>query len=102
SPGLLANAWRMEPRFRDWPVPGLQRYALPWVAGFTGIGYNVNLTRRPVTSMTDLLTSPDLHGRVSLTAEMRDVIGLILLDQGSDPADFSATEFHTAAGILQQ
>jgi spermidine/putrescine transport system substrate-binding protein len=102
SPGLLTNAWRMDPRFRDWPVPDVRRYALPWVAGFTGIGYNVNLTRRPVTSMTDLLTSPDLHGRVSLTAEMRDVIGLILLDQGSDPADFSATEFGTAAGILQR
>jgi spermidine/putrescine transport system substrate-binding protein len=102
SPGLLTQAGRMQPRFRDWPVPDLRRYSLPWVAGFTGIGYNVELTGRPVTSMTDLLTSPDLHGRVSLTAEMRDVIGLILLDQGSDPADFSATEFHTASGILQR
>ena len=102
SPGLLTQAWRMEPRFRDWPVPDLQRYALPWVAGFTGIGYNVKLTRRPVTSMTDLLTAPDLHGRVSLTAEMRDVIGLILLDQGSDPADFSAAEFRAATAMLQR
>jgi spermidine/putrescine transport system substrate-binding protein len=75
SPGLLTGAWRMEPRFRDWPVPGLRRYSLPWVGGFTGIGYNLTQTHRPITSMTDLLTAPDLHGRVSLVAEMRDVVG---------------------------
>jgi spermidine/putrescine transport system substrate-binding protein len=102
SPGLLTQAWRLEPRFRDWPVPDLQRYALPWVGGFTGIGYNVKLTRRPVTSMTDLLTASDLHGRVSLVAEMRDVMGLLLLDQGSDPADFSAAEFGAAIAMLQR
>jgi spermidine/putrescine transport system substrate-binding protein len=102
SPGLLTHAWRLQPRFRDWPVPDLRRYALPWVGGFTGIGYNVTLTRRPVTSMTDLLSSSDLHGRVSLVAEMRDVIGLILLDQGSDPADFSAAEFGAAIAMLQR
>lgn len=102
SPGLLTHAWRMQPRFRDWPVPDLRRYALPWVAGFTGIGYNLNLTRRPVTSMTDLLTARDLHGRVSLTSEMRDVMGLIMLDQGSDPADFSPAEFRAATALLQR
>jgi spermidine/putrescine transport system substrate-binding protein len=102
SPALLTQAWRLQPRFRDWPVPGLRRYALPWVAGFTGIGYNARLTRRPVTSMTDLLTAPDLHGRVSLTAEMRDVMGLILLDQGSDPAGFTDAEFRAATALLQQ
>jgi spermidine/putrescine transport system substrate-binding protein len=102
SPGLLTQAWRLQPRFRDWPVPDLRRYALPWVGGFTGIGYNVKLTRRPVTSMTDLLTAPDLHGRVSLVAEMRDVMGLILLDQGSDPADFSSVEFSAAIAMLRR
>jgi spermidine/putrescine transport system substrate-binding protein len=102
SPGLLTQAWRLRPRFRDWPVPDLRRYALPWVGGFTGIGYNISQTHRPVTSMTDLLTAPDLHGRVSLVAEMRDVMGLILLDQGSDPADFTPAEFRAAIGMLQR
>jgi spermidine/putrescine transport system substrate-binding protein len=102
SPGGLTEAWRLEPRFRDWPVPDLRRYSLPWVAGFTGIGYNLNQTHRPVTSMTDLLTAPDLHGRVALVAEMRDVVGLILLDQGSDPADFTPAEFRAAIAMLQR
>jgi spermidine/putrescine transport system substrate-binding protein len=98
----LPQAWRLEPRFRDWPVPDLRRYSLPWVGGFTGIGYNLNQTRRPITSMTDLLTAPDLHGRVSLVAEMRDVVGLILLDLGSDPADFTPFEFRAAIAMLQR
>jgi spermidine/putrescine transport system substrate-binding protein len=52
--------------------------------------------------MTDLLTSPDLHGRVSLPAEMRDVVGLILLDQGSEPEDFTPAEFRAAIAMLQR
>lgn len=102
SPSLLTQAWRLEPRFHDWPVPDLRRYALPWVGGFTGIGYNLDQTHRAITSMTDLLTAPDLRGRVSLVAEMRDVIGLILLDQGSDPADFTPGEFRAAIAMLQR
>jgi spermidine/putrescine transport system substrate-binding protein len=101
SPHQLTQAWRLEPRFRDWPVPGLRRYSLPWVGGFTGIGYNLTQTRRPITSMTDLLTAPDLRGKVSLVAEMRDVMGLILLDQGADPADFTPAEFRAAITMLQ-
>jgi spermidine/putrescine transport system substrate-binding protein len=102
SPGLLTESWRLEPRFQDWPVPDLRRYSLPWVGGFTGIGYNLNQTHRPITSMNDLLTAPDLHGRVSLVAEMRDVMGLILLDRGSDPADFTPAEFRAAIAMLQR
>jgi spermidine/putrescine transport system substrate-binding protein len=102
SPGTLTEAWRLEPRFRDWPVPDLRRYSLPWVAGFTGIGYNINETHRPITSMTDLLTAPDLRGRVSLVAEMRDVVGLLLLDQGSDPTDFTPAEFGAAITMLER
>ncbi|HUZ35551.1 MAG TPA: spermidine/putrescine ABC transporter substrate-binding protein [Streptosporangiaceae bacterium] len=102
SPGLLTNARRLRPQFRDWPVPDLPRYALPWQGGFTGIGYNAKVTRRPVTGMTDLLTAPDLRGRVSLVSDMRDVVGLVLLDQGSNPADFTAAEFGRALAMLRR
>jgi len=101
SPQVLSQAWRLLPRFRSWPIPGLPHYALPWQGGFTGIGYNPTLTRRPVTSMTELLTAPDLHGRVSLVSDMRDVMGLLLLDQGSDPASFTDHEFDTALATLR-
>jgi spermidine/putrescine transport system substrate-binding protein len=102
SPGLLTEGWRLLPRFRDWPVPDLRRYSLPWQGGFTGIGYNLALTRRPVTTMTELLTAPDLHGRVSLVTSMPDVMGLIMLEQGSDPGAFSAAEFRGALAMLRR
>jgi spermidine/putrescine transport system substrate-binding protein len=50
--------------------------------------------------MTDLLTSPDLRGRVSLVADMRDVMGLVMLDQGIDPGSFSHHDFNAALGTL--
>lgn len=102
SAHTVSQAWRMLPPFRDWPVPGLTRYAMPWQAGFTGIGYNLSQTRRPVTSMTDLLTAPDLHGRVSLVSDMRDVMGLLLLEMGSDPASFTDAEFGAALAVLRR
>jgi spermidine/putrescine transport system substrate-binding protein len=102
SAGMLPNAAHLLPQFRDWPVPDIRRYSLAWQGGFTGIGYNAQATRRPVTSMTDLLTAPDLRGRVSLVADMRDVMGLILLDMGSDPSDFSTAEFDAALAMLSR
>jgi spermidine/putrescine transport system substrate-binding protein len=84
------------------PITGLLGYSLPWQAGLTGIGYNLAATGRPVRSMTDLLTSPDLRGRVSLVTDMRDDMGLILLDQGHDPAAFSNAEFDLTLDILDR
>jgi spermidine/putrescine transport system substrate-binding protein len=100
SPALIPGGARLLPRFRNWPVPDVRRYSLPWQAGFTGIAYNERVTGRRVTSMTDLLTSPDLRGRVSLVADMRDVMGLVMLDQGIDPGSFSHHDFNAALGTL--
>jgi spermidine/putrescine transport system substrate-binding protein len=96
SPDLVPGAARVLPRFRDWPVPDARRYCLPWQGGFTGILYNARLTGRPVLGIMDLLTARDLHGRVTLASDMRDVIGLVMLELGIDPGDFSRAEFDTA------
>jgi spermidine/putrescine transport system substrate-binding protein len=100
SPELVPNATRLLPHFRDYPVPGINRYSLPWQGGFTGIVYNSAVTHRPVVSMKDLLTSPDLHGKVSLATEMRDVLTLVMLDMGIDPLTFTSREFGAAVTAL--
>jgi len=76
------------------------RYSLPWQGGFTGIVYNSAVTHRPVTSMRDFLTAPDLHGKVSLATEIRDVLTLIMLDMGIDPIAFTDREFAAAVAAL--
>ena len=39
-------------------------------------------------SFEELLSRKDLKGRVTLLTEMRDTMGLALLAQGDDPADW--------------
>ncbi len=102
SPGGVPNASRLRPEFRNWPVADVRRFSLPWQGGLTGIAYNMAATHRPVTSMHDLLTAPDLKGRVSLVADMRDVMGLIILAEGGNPAAFSSTEFGSALAMLRR
>jgi spermidine/putrescine transport system substrate-binding protein len=100
SPAAMPNASRLLPQFRSWPVPDVRRYSLPWQCGFTGIAYNLKRTHRPVTSMTDLLTSPDLHGKVALSTDMRDVVSLVMLDMGVNPSAFTERDFGAAVATI--
>jgi spermidine/putrescine transport system substrate-binding protein len=66
----------------------------------TGICYNSELTD-PVTSFEELLTRPDLKGKIDLLSEMRDTMLFLLLMEGSDPEDFTEDEFTAAIESLQ-
>ncbi len=74
-------------------------YSVPWQSGMTGICYNSELTD-PVLSFEELLTRPDLKGKVELLTEMRDTMAFMLLLQGSDPEDFTDEEFTEAISVL--
>lgn len=100
SPRLVPGAARLLTRFRAWPVPDVRRYSLPWQGGLTGIVYNYRVTGRPISGILDMLTDPALRGRVSLDTDMRDVVGLTMLELGIDPADFSGAEFRRAVRVL--
>ena len=77
-----------------------RKYSVPWQSGMTGICYNSDLTD-PVRSYEELLTRPDLKGKIELNTEMRDTMGLMLLMQGDDPGDFTDAEFASAIDALQ-
>jgi len=62
--------------------PGAKHHS-PWQAGFTGICYNPDLTGE-VLSIEQLLTDPALKGKISLLTELRDTVGLTMMDQGAD------------------
>lgn len=76
-------------------------YSVPWQSGMTGICYNSDLTD-PVTSFKELLTRPDLKGKMELLTEMRDTMLFMLLLEGSDPEHFTADEFSSAIASLQK
>ena len=76
-------------------------YSVPWQAGMTGICYNSKLTD-PVSSWKELLTRPDLKGKIELGTEMRDTMGLTMLMMGIDPAAFTDAEFDSAIAEVQK
>ncbi len=66
----------------------------------TGICYNTELTE-PVESFEDMLTRPDLKGKVTVLNEMRDTMTFMLLMQGASPEDFTSEDFSAAIGDLK-
>ncbi|OLF12570.1 ABC transporter substrate-binding protein [Actinophytocola xanthii] len=85
-------------RGRSWD-PGTD-YAVPWQTGLAGIAYNGTVAKE-VRTVEELLTRPDLHGKVTCLSEMRDTMGLIMLSMGHDPADFTEDQFDEALTTLQ-
>jgi spermidine/putrescine transport system substrate-binding protein len=76
-------------------------HSAPWQSGVTGIAYNAAKVPE-VKSVEELLTRADLKGKVTVLTEWRDTMGLILLQQGKDPANFTADDFNNAVDYLQK
>jgi spermidine/putrescine transport system substrate-binding protein len=81
--------------------PG-RTYSLPWQSIMAGIAYNPKSTAgKAVTSMDQLLHDSSLKGRVTLLTEMRDTVGLVLIEQGVNLATVTADQFASAIAVLQ-
>lgn len=76
-------------------------YSAPWQSGVTGIAYNAAKTGE-VKTIEELLTRADLKGKVTVLTEWRDTMGLIMLQQGADPAKFTEDQFNSAIDYLQK
>ncbi|GLF99031.1 polyamine ABC transporter substrate-binding protein [Streptomyces yaizuensis] len=101
---LLPNAYaRLSAQFRapDWD-PG-RAYTYPWTGISTVIAYNIKATGgKTVDSVSQLLDDRSLKGRVGLLTEMRDTVGMALLDLGKDPARFTDDDYDSALARLQK
>ncbi|OII69842.1 spermidine/putrescine ABC transporter substrate-binding protein [Streptomyces sp. CC77] len=104
DPANLPHAYaHLAPQFRrpDWD-PG-RAYSYPWTGISTVIAYNIKATGgRKVDSVTQLLDDPKLKGRVAFLQEMRDSVGMTLLDMGKDPGKVTDADFDAALGRLQK
>ncbi|MER7485790.1 spermidine/putrescine ABC transporter substrate-binding protein [Streptomyces sp. NPDC126497] len=104
DPANLPNAFaHLSPQFRspDWD-PG-RAYSYPWQGIATVIAYNRKaLDGVEVRTFSDLLDNPRLKGRVGLLTEMRDTMGLTLLDMGKEPERFTADDYDAALARLQK
>ncbi|GAA3390261.1 spermidine/putrescine ABC transporter substrate-binding protein [Streptomyces roseoviridis] len=104
DPANLPNAYaNLSAQFRrpDWD-PG-RAYSYPWTGISTVIAYNSKATGgKKVDSVTQMLDDPSLKGRVGFLTEMRDSVGMTLLDMGKDPGSFTDADFDAAVGRLQK
>ncbi|MEE3919742.1 spermidine/putrescine ABC transporter substrate-binding protein [Micromonospora sp. BRA006-A] len=75
--------------------------AVPWQSGLAGLAYNANVTKE-IRTVDELLTRPDLKGKVTVLSEMRDTIGLLLQSLGHDPAKFTSAQFDDALNKLKK
>ncbi|KOX05952.1 MULTISPECIES: polyamine ABC transporter substrate-binding protein [unclassified Streptomyces] len=104
DPSNLPHAYtNLSAQFRnpDWD-PG-RAYSYPWQGISTVIAYNKKaLDGIEVKSVSDLLDNPRLKGRVGFLSEMRDSVGMTLLDMGKDPARFTDDDFDAAIARLQK
>jgi spermidine/putrescine transport system substrate-binding protein len=81
--------------------PG-RKYSLPWQGGFGVLAWNKAEVPGGLKNVSDLW-KPELKGRVEVLSEMRDTIGLIMLEQGKDiSGKFSEDDFMGAIDVLQK
>lgn len=98
----IPNAANLIDSLASPPVDPERRFTLPWQSGLTGIGVNTEVTGREIHTIDELLTAPDLKGKVTLLNAMTDTMSLILLSIGADPEDFTDDEFDRALEKLEK
>ncbi|RKN43347.1 polyamine ABC transporter substrate-binding protein [Micromonospora endolithica] len=97
-PNVQAN---LLPSLLDRSFDRENRIAVPWQSGLAGLAYNGSVAKE-IRTVDELLTRPDLKGKVTALSEMRDTIGLLLQSNGHDPANFTAAQFDDALNKLKK
>lgn len=98
----IPNHGRMLPSVLKDPVDPGRRYSVPWAYGYTTVAYNSKLVKQPITSVAEIFTRSDLHGKVSLFSEMEDTVALALLSLGHDPEKFTDQQFNQALEYIRR
>lgn len=81
--------------------PG-RKHSLPWQGVYGVLAWNKEKVPGGLRNVSDLW-KPELKGRVEVLSELRDTVGLILLEQGVDiMKSFTGQQFSTAIEVLEK
>ncbi|RZU62625.1 ABC transporter substrate-binding protein [Zhihengliuella halotolerans] len=98
----IPNAENLLANLKDVDFDPGRTHSLTWQSGFAGIAWNKEKVPGGLASVSDLW-KPELKGRVAVLDEMRDTMGLLMLEQGVDiSGDWGADEFGNAADVLAE
>ncbi len=99
---MIPNAANLVPALKNVAFDPGRTMSLPWQGGFAGIAWNKDELPGGLTSVSDLWDS-SLKGRVGVLSEMRDTMGCIMQDLGTQiDGDWGDDEFTAAIDMLQK
>ncbi|WP_024288807.1 PotD/PotF family extracellular solute-binding protein [Cellulomonas sp. KRMCY2] len=98
----IPNAKNLLASLQDVSFDPGRAHSLTWQSGFGGVAWSKAAVPNGVHTISDLW-APELAGRIEVLSEMRDTVGLIMLDQGVDVAgEWGDDEFFAALEVLDQ
>ncbi|MBO3084423.1 ABC transporter substrate-binding protein [Cellulomonas fengjieae] len=98
----MPHADNILPNLADVDFDEGRLHSLTWQSGFAGLAWDKEKVPGGLHTLSDLW-APELAGRVEVLSEMRDTIGLIMLDQGVDPSGaWTDDDFHAALEVLRE
>ncbi|MDI2128522.1 polyamine ABC transporter substrate-binding protein [Yinghuangia seranimata] len=104
DPTNLPDAQKnLDKRFMGNTWDPTRSYAYPWTQLATLIAYNAKATNGyEPKSVEDLLTAPQLKGKVALLTEMRDTVGMVMLSMGKKTESFNDDDYKAAIDKIQK
>src|SRR6478735_9211283 len=99
---VIPNAKNIRPQLENVDFDPGRNYTMTWQSGFGVIAWNKEKVPGGLKNVSDLW-QPELKGRVEVLSEMRDTIGLIMLEQGVDISkEFTDDQYSNALDVLQK
>lgn len=100
--GNIPNLKNLTPSLKDVDFDPGREMSVPWQGGFAGICWNKEAIPGGLASVSDLW-NPELKGRVGVLSEMRDTMGLLMLENGVDiSGEWGDEEYNEALEQLRK
>lgn len=100
--GNIPNLKNLTPSLQDVDFDPGREMSVPWQGGFAGICWNKEAIPGGLSSVSDLW-NPELKGRVGVLSEMRDTMGLLMLENGVDiSGEWGDEEYNQALEQLRK
>jgi spermidine/putrescine transport system substrate-binding protein len=87
------------PKYQNVSYDPGNRFGIPFQSGMTGIGYDIDVTGRELTSIQELF-SPEWKGKVGMFRDTLDTPSMALVAMGVNPPDSTEDDWHAAADLL--
>ena len=99
---VIPNAKNLLPNLQQVSFDPGRNYSLTWQSGFTGLAWNKKAFPKGLKTVSDLW-QPELKGKVEVLSEMRDTMGLLMMDAGVDiTGNWTADDFGNAIDVFSK